>query len=487
MSVDAQVMERLTSALAGQTDVQKALLKAISGEDYKQETTGTGFLLFGSGGIFSEPGGERDVITAHVRPMGLGAFLDKFASVFENPLFQSITGFTGETGEEPVNPCDDAPSGFMKGCNLTAQFGRLQRDTNTIEWDKVMLRINRGVTTDLQLRGRVLGIEDFNPSGLDENAIVNIVTAAEMVTVAVAFERNLSQQLWQGTPANATAGGGFQEFPGLDSQIATGQVDATTGIACEALDSDVKDFNFNSVGGSTVSIVEYLSMLEFFLNYNADRMGLTPVEWVICMRPELWFELSAIWPCQYNTNRCAESVIGGQSRVFVDGRENVAERDRMRQGGTIDINGKSYRVVTDTGIFEHNSENNGNLLPGQFASSIYMVPLTITGNYPVTYMEHVDYRAGAADLSLLRGNEQFWTDRGVFSWAVETEKWCYKLSLKSEMRVVLRTPQLAGRIDNVLYEPLQHLRSPYPDDPYFADGGTSLRDTPDDLNAVWLS
>lgn len=486
MSVDADVMERLTKAIAGQADVQKALVEALTGEEYKQATTGTGFLLFGRDGIFSDPGLERDVISAHVRPKGLMEDLPRLASIFENPLFPSITGFTGETGAEPVNPCDDAPSGFMKGCNLTAQFGRLQRDTNTIEWDKVMLQVNRGVTTDLQLRGRVLGMGDLNPAGLNEQQIVNIVTAAEMVTVAVAFERNLSQQLWQGTPANATAGGGFQEFPGLDAQIATGQIDATTGIACEALDSDVKDFDFQDIGGTAKSIVEFLSMLEFFLNYNADRMGLTPVEWVIVMRPELWFELSAIWPCQYNTNRCADSVIGGQSRVFIDGRENVAERDRMRQGGTIDINGKAYKVVTDTGIFEHNNVNNGALLPGQFASSIYMLPLTITGNMPVTYVEHVDYRAGLTDLAFLRGNEQFWTDRGMYSWAVETEKWCYKLSLKTEMRVVLRTPQLAGRIDNVLYEPLQHLRSPYPDDPYFVDGGTSLRNT-QDLQAVWLS
>lgn len=485
--MDQEVLDQLTKAIQGQSQVQTALLEAITGEEYseKQATTNTSVLLFGAGGIFSTPGLEPDVITAHIRPKGLTGMLPKFASVLEQPLFASITGFTDiDGGSEPVNPCDDALSGFMKGCNLTAQFGRVARATNTIEFDKVMTQLNAGVTTDLQLRGRLLGMDDIAPAGLSESEVLNIVTMGEMVGVGVQFERSLSRQLWQGTPANSTAGGGFKEFPGLDNQIATGQIDANTGVACEALDSDIKDFGLNPVDGSSPSIVEQLSMLEFFLRYNAERMGLDPVQWVVVMRPELWYELSAVWPCQYNTNRCATAVIGAQSRVFIDGRENVAERDRMRRGMTIDINGNTFPVVADTGVFEDNNATNGNLIPGQFASSVYMVPLTITGGFPVTYMEHLDYRAGARDMAILQGRQDFWTDRGIYSWAISNEKWCYKLDAKTEQRVVLRTPQLAGRIDNVMYEPVQHLRSPYPDSPYFADGGVSLRDTPN-LQAVW--
>ncbi len=485
-SMENDVVAQLTKAIQGQSKVQEALISALTGEEYgeKVEDTNTAVLLFGGGGIFSTPGLDPNVITAHIRPKGIAALLPKFASLLEQPLYASITGFTGaDGGSEPVNPCDDALSGFMKGCNLTAQFGRVARATNTIEWDKVMTKLNAGVTTDLMLRGRLLGMDDFNPAGLSEDAAINIVTMGEMVGVGVQFERVLSRHTWQGSPANNTSGGGYKEFPGLDNQIATGQVDANTGVACEALDSDVKDFNFNPVGGTSPSIVEQLSMLEFFLRYNADRMGLDPATWAIAMRPELWYELSAIWPCQYNTNRCATSVIGS-SEVFIDGRENVAERDRMRRGMTIDINGNTYPVVVDTGIFEDSNETNGNLIPGQFASSIYMLPLTITGGFPVTYFEYLDYRAGARDAALLRGRNDFWTDDGVFSWTLEEQKWCYDLTAKTEQRVVLRTPQLAGRIDNVMYEPVQHLRSPYPDSPYFADGGVSLRSTPS-LNAVW--
>lgn len=469
-----QILEQL--AYAGMSAEEKAAAVGATGP-------GT---LFGGGGVFAVPGLEPDVITAYVRPHGLLEKLPRFPSVFEQPRFGTITGFTATTGVEAVNPCDDNPAGYMKGCNLTAQFGRIARDTQTIEWDKTIRQLHAGITTELALRGRVLGLGDVSPAGLSEADILNIYTMGEMVTVGVNIERLLNVHLWQGNPANNTANSGYMEFPGLSRQVATGQVDADTGLACAALDSDVKSFNYNSVCGTNPSIVRYLSMLEYYLRMNSLGMGLDPVSWVIVMRDQLWFPLSECWPCQYNTNRCAGAAIGagGASQTVLLGDEMTAIRDRMRRSMTIDINGTTYPVVTDTGIFEHNNVNNANLLPGQYASTIYMIPLTIIGNFPTTYMEHVDYTRGARDRALLRGMEDFWTDRGLYSWALEQVKWCYKLSVKTEQRVVLRTPHLAGRIDAVMYEPLQHLREPFADSPYFADGGVSIRGTPSTYH-VW--
>jgi len=429
-------------------------------------TTWTGIKLHGAGGIFQGPGLEREIITAMVRPYGIDAVLPLLPSVDENPQFGALTGVTDDIGTEPANACDDAPTGYLKACTLSSRFGMLRRDTNTLEMDKLMLRINRGDFTDLVLYGRLLGMTDLPPSGMPESQVLNIATAAEMVSVGVRTERELNRQIWQGVWGTGT------EMPGLDLQIATGIVDANTNVACPALDSDVKSYNYNLLGAT---IVTYLSQLEWYLNHNAQTMGLEPVEWVIAMRPDLWFELTAIWPCAYNTNRCASNVMGAQSQTVVLGDEMVAQRDAMRNGMYIDINGRRYRVITDTGIFEHNSTNNANLIPGEYASSIYMVPLSITGGLPVTYRQYIDYRRAQPDVSLLRGLESFfWTDNGVFTWAVEQIKWCYKMALKTEQRVILRTPQLAGRIDYVKYSPLQHLREPSPDSPYHYDGGTSI-------------
>jgi len=486
MTEDNKVLEQFGLIMKQQADIlEKMATKAPA-------TSGTAIELHGDGSVFGSHSIERDVITAHIRPFGLAARLPKIPTVFVNPFFASITGFTGDAGTEAATPCADGMYNYMKGCDLTAQFGRVHRDTKTIEINDVMLRKNRGDFTDLMLRGRLLGETGFTPEGMSESDILNIVTKAEMVGAAVSLERKLADHLWNGSPANNNVGGGYKEFPGLSNQIATGQVDAHDNVACGALDSDVKDFLYCGVCGDaatgtgfTKDIVEYLSMLEAYLYFNADRMGLLPVQWVISMRPELWYVLSDCWPCFSNSSGCA--VIDTSNIDVVPNLDASAMkllRDDMRQGMWININGRIYPVVTDTQITELTNITSGNLGVGQYSSSIFFVPLTIQGGFPVTYIEHVDYRAASSDTALLRGTEEFWTDDGKYYWAIEHTKWCYKLSIKSEQRVVLRTPQLAGRIDNVMYQPLQHFRSPDPDSPYWADGGVSMR-SDETTYAVW--
>lgn len=433
--------------------------------------------LHGNGSLWGSYPIERDVISAHIAPHGLAERLLHLPSVTESPLFATLTGYTATTGSEPVNPCDDAPAGYVKGCNITAPFGRVMRDTQTIEIDKVFLRANRGDFADLVLRGQVLNMQSaFNPGGLNDAGILNILTKSEMVTVGVNIDRTLSRHVFQANPANNTAGGGYKEFRGLDLQIATNHRDAHTGAICTALDSDVKDFAFDLITGTGRSIVEYMSMMAFYLDNNATGSGLDPVNWVIVMRPDLWQELTAVWPCQYNTNKCNTTPpTGTTSTVYIDGRENISDRDAFRAGMYLPINGRNYPVVLDTGIYEYTNTTSASVPNGQFASSVYFVPLTMTGNFPITYMEYLDYRQAQADVEFLNGKAPFWTDDGKFYWAIDAANFCYKLKAKTERRMVLRAPQLAGRIDRIRYAPLQHLREGYPDSAYFRDGGVSLR------------
>lgn len=435
---------------------------------------GTFTELHGDGSLWGNAPIERDVISAHVRPRGLASVLPSFPSVTERPYFASLTGYTATNGAEATNPCDDNPAGFVKGCYLTAQFGRVARDTQTIEIDKVMLKKNRGDFTDLMLRGKVLNTgSPFTPSGLSDDQILNVVTKSEMVIAGVNMERKLNTMLWQGVTSANTSGGGYKEFPGLDVQITSSPVDAETQVACGALASYITSFNLNSIDSTTIDIVNEISAMEYMLTSNAEGMGLDPVSWVFVMRPQIWFELSAIWPCRYLTNRCG--LANGTNPIVINDNVSVSARDAMRNGRYIDVNGNRYPVILDTGIYEYNSTNLAGISPGSFASDIYMLPLTISGGFPVLYMEHVDYRQAGADIALLRGNERFWSDDGRFFWVMEDQKWCYKLSVKTEPRVILRTPQLAGRIQRVSYSPLSHIREDNPSSPYWVDGGVSLR------------
>lgn len=457
-------------------DVRKDILNELVSsyaEGQKQATTHTGVTLHDGAGIFSVCGLNREVISAHVEPHGIGTELPLIPSIDTDPRYASLTGFTAASGAQPTNTCEAAPYGFMKGCTLTSIFGRLRFDTNTIEFDRVMTRYNRGDFTDLVLLNNIYQDIDMTkgmmPTGLNSSQVLNIVTMAEMVTAGVLTQRELVRQMWQGNPLVNN------EFPGLDRQIATGQVDSDTNTACPALDSDVKDFGYDDVCGTGRDIVEYMSMMAWYLEFNARRMKVMPVEWVIAVRPELWYELSACWPCRYLTNRCANAA--GTAVGVINDENNTSLRDKMREGMYLPINGKNYRVIVDDGIFEHDSTNNANLAAGQFASSVYFVPLTILGRTPVTFRNYLNYRDPVADanVALLNGRQDFWTDNGVFSWALQQTYWCYLLGLKTEQRVVLLTPQLAGKIQNVSYTPLQHLRSSNPDSEYFRDGGLSVR------------
>ena len=437
---------------------------------------GTAAHFHGPGGIFGNTPIEQDVITAHVRPSGIATMLPKVPTVKTDPQYGLITGFTDAYGDEPDNDCDDAPAGYVKGCTLSLPLGSVRRDSQTIEMNDVMQRINRGDRMDLMLHGSLLAnIDGMTPGGLSEQQFMNLVVLSEMIGVGVQAERVLSQRYWQGTVATG-------QMVGLDYQIATGIKDANDGTLCPALDSDVKDFGYYDVDSTTRDIVEYLSMMEYYLYNNAEKMGLLPVEWAVVMRPQLWFELSAVWPCSYLSYRCNMS----NGTFVINDNVNAQLTQSMRDGKFIWINGRKHPVITDDGIYEHtHTTNPADLDAGEWASTIYMVPMVIRDGFRVTYIDYKNYNAWAGNLNFLKGMQQFWaTDNGMFTWAMEQIKWCIKFALKTEQRIVLRTPHLAGKLQHVKYSPLQHLRSPYPDSDYFKDGGVSARDE-ETLQAVW--
>lgn len=462
--------------------LERVLKEMKSGDLHTKHDAGgamTAQQLHGLGGVFAQLGADPDVLSTYVRPQSISNILPIYPSVDEDPRYWTLTGFTAPSGSQPTNACDAAPTGYTKGCQLTAYFGLKRFDTQEIEMDKVMLRINRGDFKDLRFVGNpILGGTNLAPGNVTRDNALNVITAMEMLRTAAYMEMALHNDIWTGTVAAGS-------FPGLAVQVATGQVDAATGTACASLDSDVKNFAYNDVCGTTLDIVEYLSSMMYYLESLAADTGMAPVRWVLAMRPQLWFELSACWPCKYMTDRCKTSQVG-YNALTVNDSNNVDMRDRLRNSKRLPVNGIEYEVVTDTGIFEHNNANNGNLNPGEFASSIYAIPVTVAGNFPATYREYVDYRAAAPDEAFLRGRQSwFHTDMGMYSWTYLETRWCYLLSLKTEQRVVLRTPQLAGVLQNVMYSPLQHLREPDYSSSYHVDGGVSYR-TAGTRYAVWF-
>lgn len=439
--------------------------------------------MHGPGGIFGVSGLERDVISTRVQPSGLAGFLPAIGSTTMFPMFPYLTGNLADTGDNPDGVCDDGPvAGLTKACIQTAQFGRYTRMTKEIELNRVGQQIDRGEFFDLALINDPLlsnegGILQQN---IDGNAQLNREVRQAFVEVGIAFQNLLIQQTYVGNPVNNTGAGGYAEFPGLDILIGTGKVDAITSTNCPSLDSDIKDFNYGLVDNinAGTDIVEVVTYMYRFLTSNAERMNLMPATWGITMRRDLFYELTAIWPCSYLTYRC--TFRDDSSESIVNGADQVALRDRMRNGRFLLIDGVEVPVITDDGIVEETDADNANILAGQFASDIYMIPLTIVGTRPATFFEYLDFNQGplqARDDGRL--GESFWTDGGRFLWhAKPPTNWCNQWIAKIHPRIRLSTPQLAGRIQNVRYAPLQHTRDPFPSDPYFVDGGETVRAGP---------
>lgn len=469
------------------------LLAKENGVNLKTKAPAAGMsaqFMHGPTGVFSVYGLEREIISAHVQPMGMLDSVPNFPNMDTDPRFGGITGFSATTGSRPNLVCEDAPKGYIKGCNLTAAFGQVTQGTDTIDAGEIGRKLNRGDFTDLQVLGLELPTDSNGmPSVPDPRNLANNLAISAMVGAGVQMNRDMATHFWQGTPANNTPGGGYKEFPGLDAQIATGQKDADTGALCPALDSIVYNFNYQNVNGSGAGdIAVSLSSLEFQIYHLARQTNMLPATWKIAMHPQLWHELSKVWPILYNTDQVAAAIAAGSNaRVFIDGRQNIGDRDEMRRLGRITINGRNYDVVPDDGIYEQNSTNTpAQLNDGEYASSIYMVPETVRGNFRTLYMQHIDYRRSFGMIPTFSDmNATFWTDKGKFTWAAEYQKWCFTLTARTEQRVILRTPQLAGRIDNVLYAPIDHVRDFDPDLPHWKDGGVSLRSAPT-KQAVWL-
>lgn len=474
--------------------ILEQLVKEYSEAKFKHTTpTGTPSTPYytGPGGLYGVTGLERELISTRIEPRGLASVLPARGSMTASPLFPYFTGFLDSSGDVADGVCDDGPTaGPGKSCIQTAQFGRYTYMTRELELDRVALRINRGEFQDMVLMNTPMvdaGSALITPSTVNTDPSLANEVLMRFLEVGIQFQNTLIPHLYVANPANNSAGGGYKEFPGLDILISVNKFDALTGAECNSLDSDIKDFNYGRVDNlPTDDIVNVITYMMRYLKHNASGMKLNPATWNIVMREDLFYEITAIWPCSYLTYRCAFRAVDGTQVLNVDAAAQVQFRDAMRNGSYLTIDGTNYPVVIDDGIVEETAGDNANINEGSFASDIYIVPRTFRGNNVATFWEYLDYNRGAMPAATAGRYDEFWTDGGMYLWHKKPAvNWCVQWIAKIEPRVILRVPQLAGRITNVQYSPLQHVRQPFPDDPYHLDGGVSVPRSETSLYSDW--
>jgi len=476
------ILETLAEALAPALAAQNARRYGI-GEKHNASGVPSTAMLHGPGGLLSYPGVDPVLFHTVVGNRGILGALPTSPSLFTDPTYYTITGVQDDVGSEKNTVCENAPtSGLIKGCLAHSVFGRYERATQEVELNRLGQRRDRADPMDLTLIGSPIHTSGLFTGGAQSPAVPGDLLRSEIArlfwTRNISMHRLLNLQLWQGNPANNSAGGGYKELTGLRILINTGYVDAENGTRCPSMDSDLKDFNYarvNTNGPGLVNAISYLYHTRFDL---AERTGVLPVRWVLAMRPELFWEITAIWPCSYLSYRCDLSGIqnNGGAALIINGTDQVAMRDEMRNGKYLLIDGVRIEVIVDDGIPMATNTTNANVTSGCAASDIFLIPMSVIGGRAVTFLEYFDYTN--PDISQALGNMILGRVEGAFlTWPRQLNQ-CVVWQTKIEPRLVLRTPWLAGRLQNVQYCPLQFAREPFPDDPYFVDGGRTYRTGP---------
>jgi hypothetical protein len=441
--------------------------------------------LHGPNGLFGAAGLEQKLISTHVHGTGLATRLPAYPTQVLWPQFGYITGFQDIPEDTPPDgPCDDPPTvGHMKTCTQTAHFGLYSYRTREYNLKRAGELVNRGEPTDLviindPLLDRMANITP-NVPGVGGTPNLRREFLIRMMELGVAFQRKLGRQVYTADPSNAT-NGGYDEFPGLDILISTGHIDAISQTSCPSLDSILADFAYTKCddGGGDTLLTLMMGIFRY-LRSLAEDTGLDPTEFILTMRRDLFYELTAIWPCVYMTNRCVFVDDSGQQRVVVNGNDMIAMRDAMRAGSYLMVDGMRIEVVTDAYIPEEDWTDTGSIDTGCFASDIYIIPTTVAGNVQSTYWQYFDYAGqfgpldAAADVRL---SNFFWTDGGRFFWEAQPPvNGCVVAEATIRPRLILRTPHLAARIQNVQYCPQRHTRDVIPGDSFWINGGVTDR------------
>lgn len=471
---------------AQQPDVMTALAQALApviakqmGVQLKHTTpTGTPSLPYytGPGGLMAYPGIEREVISTVMAPVGIGDILPVHMANIVYPLVAYLLNFAATSGSNASTVCGDGPTaGPASVCRQTSLFGRYTMMTRELERNRLGAQIDQAEPTGLRLVNNPLlnMVQALFPASAQGDVNFANEIVMRMLEVGVALRNTLAQQTYIGNPANNTAG--YQEFAGLDLLIGTGKVDAITNTSCPDLNSDIKNFNLGLITSlsSGVDIVASVVAIVHYIQTRAQQTGWNGLDLAIAMRPELFYEVSALWPCSYLTSGCAFRATDGTVQMNVDAGDQIAMRDAMRQGSYLLVDGQQVRVVQDTTIHEYTNATLAGVGAGQYASDIYFVPLRANG-FDLTYWEFFDFRNGAMDKPDGDPRMDFWTDGGQYLWHHKPPlNWCEQWIVKTHPRLRLLTPHLAGRLQNVRYQPMQHVPTPFPGDPYGPNTGVT--------------
>jgi hypothetical protein len=266
--------------------------------------------------------------------------------------------------------------------------------------------------------------------------------------------------------STANTGSGAQDFfkkewNGLTQLIKTGYTDVDASVACPAADSFVIDAQNALLSGDTYTL---LADMVRTLRMTASNVMMEGVQWAFIVHPYMLHPLLDTVACNYMSTRCSMTDANGRRLDVTNIRQLL---DAMLTGLYIPVDGVNYPVIADWGM-----SITDNVAAGTWTSSVFFVPISWGGN-ALTYMEFLPQDNPFAAALIANTARLRVTNNGMYALFENTNVAadCLSWKLEAQMRMILRTPFLAGRIDNINHAKVEQFPSPFIGDTYYRDGG----------------
>lgn len=420
-------------------------------------------------GIFSGAGVRPSRWSTLARPWSFASLISLEKSRFWTEKLEVMTGVTAGTVSNAAGFCGDPPTvGQGKICKQNYNWGKYY------------------VKTDLNILPYIGSFKDradvpaeIINAGADANPFIPDVMFRlmpddsqlryELWRIGVEFERGLDVSLLLGNNASAIGTHGwFADFNGLDLQIKTGYTDADSGLACSAMDSVVISHSA-AVGGTATdgrNIVQELGDLFYALRQRASKFMMPETQWAIVMREELFRSFVEAYSCLYHLYKCSGTQYEENN---IDQLTTNNLRLEMMRGRYILVDGIPVPVVFSEGITQGTPASNTS------QSDMYIVPINWRGQ-PLLRVEYFPMdNQPISEFSNFQGDGVQTLNNGLWMVGNRNTGLCKEYHFALMMRMILETPFLAGRIDDINYTFSAEIRNATPGASFYHDGGATYR------------
>lgn len=430
----------------------------------------------GYSGLLADPGVRPDMYQTIPRVPSLASIINMYRVEMEKERVEILSAQSANQGTNATSYCAEPPTaGDLAKCQQLIVFGEFFMKTKNSVLPKLGGTVDRADTMRIinntgQVNNR------FIPDVMQQLDTDNEFRT-QLYQLGVAFERSMERVLVQGSTANTgnNAQSGFMtEFDGLDQQIADDYTDVISGNDCDAADSAIINFSAEIdgtvAGGDGRNIVDVFTDMIYGLQSRGEDFYMQ-TQHVIAVRRELFRALTDVWPCQYNTSRC--ELVNTNDRRIIDAVQSNQLRIDMLSGKYLIVDGVIYPVVISGGI-----EQGGGVTNATYTQDAYIIPISANG-MDLYYGEYfnMDNPSITALTSFMGSADEYRTlNNGLYGVVRRHNGFCWEHLFASRMRTILRAPFLAGKIQDITFSFRAPIRTPYPDESFYAGGGATFTD-----------